>query len=247
MMTSLPLQVSEEDLKRHWGLPSSFDIEGAMLESKDWVLNWYQNHPSAWICLKSVPSFEWIPDGVRIGDISLKSAVLKEKFLSAGVDHLVVAAMSAGLAPEKEAAHWWKEGYPDRYYFLETTASAQVEDLSRQAGVLICRWAEKENKVALPAYSPGYRGWETVEQVKLHRLWKTLCPEFPESLDVLDSGMLYPKKSKIAVYGITSATHRVKETAQTVSCKICPEIRCSMRREPYRISRKERHLSEEHP
>ena len=82
--------------------------------------------------------------------------------------------------------------------------SAVVEHLVTVANGRICGWADANAMVALPHYSPGYSGWDVADQVKL---WNLLRQNhgggFPGELEVLETGMLRPKKSLLAVVGVT--------------------------------------------
>ena len=77
----------------------------------------------------------------------------------------------------------------------------------------------------LPHYSPGYPEWSIEEQPRLLDLINRLQPKMPAPVEVMDSGMLRPKKSLLAVFGITqarrprAAADRVSPRARTV--RIC--------------------------
>ena len=60
-------------------------------------------------------------------------------------------------------------------------------------------------------------------------------------LEVLDSGMLRPKKSLLAVFGVTRHVDRVRTLTRAVPCENCRSRRCQYRRAPYRrVARLER-------
>ena len=75
----------------------------------------------------------------------------------------------------------------------------------------------------LPHYSPGYPEWDIAEQP---RLLESDPPRrrrrCPAQLDVLDSGMLRPKKSLLAVFGLTRARRsRARGSRDLVPCESC--------------------------
>ena len=68
-------------------------------------------------------------------------------------------------------------------------------------------------------------------------LHSTPDPEAPHrlpfELSVLESGMLRPKKSQLAVFGLTRQVHRVRRLTDLVPCQSCSLARCHYRRAPY--------------
>jgi hypothetical protein len=56
----------------------------------------------------------------------------------------------------------------------------------------------------------------------------------PIPLDVLESGMLRPKKSLLAVFGLTRHVDRVNRLTDLVPCQNCSFSPCQYRRAPYR-------------
>ena len=58
----------------------------------------------------------------------------------------------------------------------------------------------------LPHYSPGYPEWDIAEQPRLFELLKLGAAKTPCAIEVLESGMLRPKKSLLAVFGVTHHT-----------------------------------------
>jgi hypothetical protein len=56
-------------------------------------------------------------------------------------------------------------------------------------------------------------------------------------LDVFESGMLRPKKSLLAVFGVTRHVDRVRPLTELSPCESCSFVPCQYRRAPYRRSR----------
>jgi hypothetical protein len=89
----------------------------------------------------------------------------------------------------------------------------------------------------LPHYSPGYAGWDVADQTKLFNLIRSGSNgEFTSRLGVLESGMLKPKKSLLAVFGYTRRTDKVRSLPGMVPCENCSFNPCQYRRRPYRHS-----------
>src|SRR3982751_6406927 len=57
---------------------------------------------------------------------------------------------------------------------------------------------------------------------------------FPEPVEVLSSGMLLPKKSLLAIVGLTARDDRHLNLAGLVPCAACSFSPCQYRRVPYR-------------
>ena len=57
------------------------------------------------------------------------------------------------------------------------------------------------------------------------KLWELIRPEaggrLPGELDVLDTGMLRPKKSLLAVFGLTRHLDKARSFAELVPCENC--------------------------
>ena len=148
--------------------------------------------------------WRWTPTAIRIDGVSFASARLAPvRWCDAGADSVVLVAVSAGPEIEAEAQRRWLDEKPDEYFFLEIYGSAVVEHLVTKAGARLCAWAEAQGLAVLPHYSPGYPEWDIAEQAALLELLTAAETPLPSALEVLDSGMLRPKKSLLAVFGLT--------------------------------------------
>ena len=94
----------------------------------------------------------------------------------------------------------------------------------------------------LPHYSPGYSLWDIAEQSQLLALVQSNLVQsnpvqrrtaLPGFLETLDSGALRPKKSQLAVFGLTRHTDRVRRLVDLVPCQSCSMANCQFRRAPY--------------
>jgi len=99
----------------------------------------------------------------------------------------------------------------------------------------ICGWADENQMAVLPHFSPGYSGWNIAEQVPLWNLFrKNFSGDFPGELEVLDSGMLRPKKSLLAVMGLTRDLEKARRFSRLIPCENCSLAGCQYRRAAYR-------------
>jgi hypothetical protein len=87
----------------------------------------------------------------------------------------------------------------------------------------------------LPHYSPGYPEWDIREQpLLLELMQRTRKQPFPANVEVFDTGMLRPKKTLLAVFGLTRHTDRLRRLTELVPCENCSFGPCQYRRAPYR-------------
>jgi hypothetical protein len=81
----------------------------------------------------------------------------------------------------------------------------------------------------LPHYSPGYPGWDVAEQSRLLELFQG-AGTIPGNLEALESGALRPKKSLLALFGLTRQTQGVRRLTEMVACESCSLPVCEFRR-----------------
>jgi len=202
----------------------------------DAARQWYAEMGRPWICAHET-GFELLSEKLSINGADFASEQLNNLLLEAQAHRVVLVAVSAGRECEEHAHRLWREGKPDEYFFLEVFGSAVVEHLITIAGARICAWADQHGMAALPHYSPGYSGWDVSDQTKLFQAIRgQQMPDFPGDLQVLASGMLQPKKSLLAVFGITGHVEKVQRFANLVPCHNCSFPSCQYRRAPYKDS-----------
>ncbi len=219
--------VQEAEYSRLLGYPPHHVPEGRALELVHWAREWYSKNGRPWIYARQSQSLELAGERVRIDGASFSSKQLRDQLDAAKAHTSVVVAVSAGPECEEKARQLWQEGKPDEYFFLEMYGAAVVEHLITAAGGRICAWAEKNGMAALPHFSPGYSGWDVSDQVGLWQLVRDGADaRFAASLEVLDTGMLRPKKSLLAVIGITRHLERVLGSRNLVPCENCSLPRC---------------------
>lgn len=229
------LNVPAAEYARLLGYPRHYVLDGRALELANWARAWYAEHGRPWIYARSAERLDVEDGGVIIDGQSFAASPLGQKLQEAEAEGVVLVAVSAGVEAETEAARAWQNEKPDEYFFLETYASAVVEHLTTMAGARLCDWADGQAMAVLPHYSPGYPGWDVVEQGRLLSLVKhgSQRATAPDRLNVLDSGMMQPKKSLLAVFGITRRTERVTRLSDLSPCGNCCYAGCRFRRAAY--------------
>jgi hypothetical protein len=228
--------VQEAEYKRLLGYPPNHSLGDRARELADWARDWYAKNGRPWIYARQTGLIELRNENlIRIGDAEFTSTKFHDQLQAAEADGAVLVAVSAGRECEEKARELWREGKPDEYFFLEIFGSAVVEHLVARASGRICAWADENGMAALPHYSPGYSQWEISEQIKLWNLIRqNSSGDFSGELRVLDSGMLQPKKSLLAVFGITRRLEKVRAYKNLVPCENCSLPSCQYRRAPYK-------------
>ena len=232
------VEVQAAEYQRLLGYPKDHALEDRARELADGARAWFSKNGRPWICAREISSVAVSGGQVRIGGTEFSSRRLREICFKAPAHSAVLLAVSAGRECEEHARRLWEEGKPDEYFFLDTFGSAVVEQLVATASGRICGWADQNAMAALPHFSPGYSGWNIAEQGKLWSLFReNHAGEFPGALEVLESGMLRPKKSLLAVIGVTRDLERARQSAGRIPCDACSLLNCHYRRAPYKRSR----------
>jgi hypothetical protein len=231
------VDVQPAEYHRLLGYPRDWVVRDRARELVDWARDWYVRHGRPWAYAREVDALEIGGAGVTLNDVSFGSARLAKTLRSAEAHNAVLVAVGAGPELELEARKLWEEGKPDEYFFLEVYGSAVVEHLVTMTGARLCAWAEGQHMAVLPHYSPGYPEWAIDEQPRLLALINRSRAEMPPvPVEVLESGMLRPKKSLLAVFGVTRHVERVQRLIDLVPCENCSFLTCQYRRTPYRRS-----------
>ena len=231
------VNVQSAEYVRLLGYPRGFVLEGRALELAECARDWFKQNGRPWVYARAVDALRIEGDAVVIDGVSFNSTPLRTTLEAAGANRAVLVAVSAGPELEDEAQSRWRDGKPDEYFFFEVFGSAVVEYLVTVTGARLCAWADSEGAAVLPHYSPGYPDWLIDEQASLLELIYS-GRRHGQRVEVMESGMLRPKKSLLAVFGVTSHTDRIRRLTELSPCESCSFAPCQYRRSPYRRSRK---------
>ena len=235
LVDTLPdINVQPGEYKRLLDYPRETVLSGRARELAEWARAWYAKNGKPWVYARQAESVRIINGSVLIDGVPFASKPLVRTLNEADAESVILAAVSAGPEVAEEAQKLWKEEKPDEYFFLEIYGSAVVEHLVMMTGARLCAWGDGHGMAVLPHYSPGYPEWDISEQSKLLELIRrTKSHALPAELEVMESGMLRPKKSLLAAFGLTSQVERVKRLTELVPCQNCSLANCSYRRVPY--------------
>jgi hypothetical protein len=233
--TPSKVDVQQAEFNRLLGYPKGHLLEGRSQQLATEARQWYATHGRPWLYARHVEGVELRDGRVRVAGVEFASPQLHEQLTVAEARSVVVAAVSAGPECEAQAQQHWREEKPDEYFFTETYGSAVVENLVTVAAGRLCAWADQNQMAALPHYSPGYSGWDMTDQGKM---WEVLnrgrTRPLPGELEVMTTGMLVPKKSLLALFGLTTQLERAKQLQIFIPCENCALDPCRFRRAPYR-------------
>ncbi len=228
------VHVLEAEFQRLLGYPKQHALEGRSRELAEAAREWCGQNGRPWIYAREIGrgDLELTDKGVRVAGTEFSSKQLRDQFMEAEAESAVLVAVSAGRECEEEARRLWEESKPDEYFFMEIFGSAVVEHLVTVASGRICGWADGNQMMALPHYSPGYTGWDIGEQ---GRLWALIQgnSNLDGRLEVLEAGMLRPKKSLLAVFGLTRNLEKARRLAKLIPCESCSLPGCVYRRGAY--------------
>jgi hypothetical protein len=227
-------QVQDTEYLRLLGYPPGHEPGARVRELMAWARAWYGEHGRPWVYLRRV-DFHADAEHLRLDGVEFHSRRLHEHLRHHDTRGAVLLAVSAGRECEEHARGLWNEGKPDEYFFLEVFGSAVVEDLVARTSGRICDLSAPQGLMAIPHYSPGYTGWDVAEQNKLFSLIAHgMSGSFPGPIEVLSSGMLRPKKSLLAVFGLAPVSAKAAAAATETPCVNCSFSPCRYRRAPYR-------------
>ncbi len=226
------VSVKEAEYRRLLGYPPHHTPGERADELAEWARGWFAEHGRPWVYLREV-ELRVTPETLWIDGMEFHSKQLHAHLQQAGAERAMLVAVSAGPGCEAQARQLWQDSKPDEYFFLEMFGSAVVEQLVASLSARICELAEHDGLMAVSHYSPGYTGWDIADQTRLYELiTRGQAQPFPEPLEVMSSGMLRPKKSLLAVVGLTARTGHA--SSQLVPCEACSFTPCQYRRAAYR-------------
>jgi hypothetical protein len=227
-------KVSEAEFKRTLGIPVGHDIDDRTLAHMDEARSTFSEVAKPWVHTQPHGISSIIGDKISLNSgIDLTCELLVRKLEAAGAHMIVVVAVSAGAEISEHCDLLWQTNRPDEAFILDSLATNVVEQLTLRTGMQLCDWGEPEGMAAVPHYSPGYKGWDILEHLAILPMLAAELP-LPGPLEVLESGMLKPKKSQISVFGMTRHTERILRLPGLCPCLDCSLEKCAYRRAPRR-------------
>jgi hypothetical protein len=233
------VDVQADQYHRLLGYPRDHVIAGRAEELAAAARAWYACHGRPWIYAREAQTLATECGAIFIDGEPFTSTRLAATLREAGAHAAVLVAVSAGPELEEESQRLWREEKPDEYFFLEIFGSAVVEHLTTLVGARLCALAEGRQMAVLPHYSPGYPEWNIAEQPRLLGVVQQQANSSAHrsiNVESLDSGALRPRKSLIAVFGLTRHTAGIRPLREVVPCQTCSFSPCEYRRAPFQVN-----------
>jgi len=233
-MIAEPLTVPVAEWKRHLCIPIVGPLSETAQAGVESALAWVNEHGCPWSFVSEPIDLVTEGDLIRLANSTqFTSRALAEKLRIGQARVAVAVAVCAGSAVSPQVQHLWEEDRLDEAFFLNAAAAAATEQLLLRAHKSICDHAKSADLAALSHESPGYDGWNLGDQ---HALLDLLAaqPTWPSAakLDLLESGMLTPEHSQLALFGLGPAEVVEATSPDTLACARCSMDPCSHRRRP---------------
>jgi hypothetical protein len=230
------INIEPAEYIRLLGYPRDHVLAGRARELSQAARAWYGKNGRPWVYARQIDSLQIGQNdkAITLDGFTFSSTKVLKMLKDAGAQSAFVVAVSAGPECEAQAQQLWKEEKPDEYFFMEIYGSAVVEHLTTMTGARLCSWADRNAMAVLPHYSPGYPEWDISQQPALMELLRQGARQpLPQMIEVMHTGMLRPKKSLLALFGLTSHVDRVQRLTSLVPCENCSYASCQYRRASY--------------
>ncbi len=228
--------VPDAEFARLLGFPRGAEIDAQSRDVMAYVRERFAAVARPWAQARVMDIEELTACAIHLHDGPvLNCQPMARRLADARAHALVIVGVSAGPEVVDEIDHRWQSSKPDSSYFLDALSSCVVERLILSTGIHLCDWGEPLGMAALPHYSPGYVGWPLREQRILLQLLKD-AEALPGPMEALETGMLRPRKSQLAMFGLTRHGDLLARQPDLCPCVDCSLSPCAYRRMPQRIS-----------
>lgn len=132
-------------------------------------------------------------------------------------DSVALFLCTAGEAPGLKSQNAMKEGDMLKGYLYDLAGSEIAEAAANIVNAEIERYATKNGLLITNRYSPGYCGWDVLEQ---HKLFSLMPGNFC-GISLSDSALMKPVKSVSGILGIGKNVKCNPYTCSTCTMKYC--------------------------
>lgn len=197
--------------------------------------DWFCRNAAPWAHTKTLPIAGIEGEVVSVAEgIVLTSPPLAKRLRRASSDALIVAVVSAGEELDVEGAAMWQSDRPDEAYFLDRLGAAVTRSLAVWVTALLRERAGGRGLDVLPGSSPGFDGWPLTDQEALAIALRDGSTPSPSGFAVLSSGMMRPKNTLLAAFGLTHRRQLAEAYWRRHSCSWCSLDSCGLRRAAFR-------------
>ncbi len=226
----LARRVDPGELARLLGYPVGTRLEGRPAELAEAARDWFDEHARPWSAVRRLKILTVDESRVMVeGGAILRSRPLADRLRRTDCEELAIAVTTAGSEVDDHSARLWAEDRPDEAFFADRFGAAAAEHLAAARAMWMRTELVRRGRGLLPGYSPGFDGWSLTDQPVLFRLLGTEAAELPGPLEMLDTGMLSPKNSLLATFGMTQRSELAESLWERDKCSWCSLSPCALR------------------
>ncbi len=226
--------VTDDAYARLLGYPSGAIPDGPVAARAREARDWFERQARPWAWVRILPIARASTDKLTLqAGPTLTSERLAALLEAMHADRLVIALATSGEQVDAEAAERWRQDRPDEAFLLDRFGAAAAIRLGAWVGEHLRATANAADLGLGPGYSPGYDGWDLTDQVDLAACLGGPGSEptaaLPGPLRVLPSGMIEPKSSLLAVFGLSSRRAAAERLWLRHPCSWCSMAGCTLR------------------
>jgi hypothetical protein len=224
LLDDIPLRVDRDEVLRFQGYKKGIDVpDAAVLSLFDDALALGESLMEPRVVYRAVPVTGQDSNRIEAGGERLHIPHIGP--LWGQLEHVGAGICTVGEAIEDRVRRLWDERELPLAVMLDSVGSAAVESLAEYANDLLCQAAIPAGVKVTNRISPGYAGWDTVEQTALF----SLCPGGSIGVTLNESSVMTPGKSISFLVGVGP---EVRVDHYFTQCRRCWMRDCAYRRAP---------------
>ncbi len=142
-----------------------------------------------------------------------------------GSSYLAIGVVTVGGSLENKVYELFSQGEYPRAVALDAVGTVSAKSLRNYMTSLACWEAREQNLQTTKYFSPGSRGWDMSQQIKIFQMF----PVDKIGVTLTDSYMMFPQKSLSWLTGVgKNITTPFKDASH--SCKVCQAENCQFRK-----------------
>ncbi len=224
----VPLRVDRDEVLRFQGYKKGVDIpDAAVLSLFDEALALGESLIEPRVVYRGSRVTRQGPDVIETAGQRLHIPEIGR--LWGSLETVGVGICTVGTAIEARVRELWDRRELPLAVMLDSVGSAAVESLAEYANDLLCQAAIPAGLKVTNRVSPGYAGWDTVEQAALFRV----CHGGPIGVTLNDSCVMTPGKSISFLVGVGP---EARVDHYFTQCRRCWMPDCAYRRAPAAVT-----------
>jgi Vitamin B12 dependent methionine synthase, activation domain len=228
VLEGLPLAIDRDEVLRFQGYQKGVDVPPAeVLAIFEEALGLGQRLMSPRVVYRSVDVTDRAADLIEAGGERLHIPQIGR--LWGRIDAVGAGICTVGAAIETRVRVLFEAREFPLAVMLDSVGSAAAESLAEYANDLLCQAGIREGLKVTNRISPGYAGWDTVEQERLFRL----CPGHPIGVSLNEACFMTPGKT---ISWLVGAGPEARVDHYFTQCRRCWMRECAYRRAPAAVT-----------